>query len=186
MRRVGVGVHEEDRHGFDAERLDLAGERRQRGGVERRDDLALAADALGHLEPKRARDQRLVAAIVQVERIGPVAARDFEHVAKSGRGDEGRLGALALDQRIDDEGGAVVDETRLVRRQLHLVEAVEDPFDEISVGRRALGVSDAAAIVVVRDEISEGTADIDGDSKSHFGRPSSKYPGQTYAGHWPL
>ncbi len=168
VRRVGVGVHEEDRDRFDAERFDLAGERRQRGGVERRDDLALAADALGHLEPQRARDQRLVAAIVQVERVGPVAARDFEHVAKARRRDEGRLGALALDQRIDDERGAVVDETRLVRRELHLVEAVEDAFDEISVGRRALGVGDAVVLVVVRNEISEGTADIDGDGKGHF------------------
>ena len=112
--------------------------------------------------------KRLVAAIVQVERIGPVAARDFEHVAKTRCRDKRRLGALALDQRIDDEGGAVVDEARLVRRQLHLVEAVEDAFDEISVGRRALGVGDAVAVVVVRNEISEGTADIDGDGKGHF------------------
>ena len=61
-----------------------------------------------------ARDQRLVAAVVQVERIGPVAARDLQHVAEALGGDQRGLGALALDQRVDDQRGAVIDEARRV------------------------------------------------------------------------
>jgi hypothetical protein len=66
--------------------------------------------------------------------------------------------------------------------KLHLIEAVEDAFDEIAVGRRALGVGDAVVLVVVRNEVGEGTADIDGDGKGHFGIPALRiWPGG--AGH---
>ena len=47
--------------------------------------VAAGADALVDLEAQFARDQRLVAPVVQVERIGPVAARDLEHVAEAAR-----------------------------------------------------------------------------------------------------
>ena len=49
---------------------------------------------------------------MQVERVGPVAARDLEHVAEARGGDQRRLGALALDQRIDDQRRAMIDEIR--------------------------------------------------------------------------
>ena len=42
VRRIGVGVHEEDRDRLDGQLLELRGERRERRLVERRDDLALA------------------------------------------------------------------------------------------------------------------------------------------------
>ena len=70
----------------------------------------LLSSPLGTSKPQLARDQRLVAPIMQVEGIGPVAARDFEHIAETLAGDQRGLRAVALDQGIDDQRGAVIDE----------------------------------------------------------------------------
>jgi hypothetical protein len=39
---------------------------------------------------------------MKVKRIGPVAASDFQNIAKALTGDQGCLRALALNQRVDD------------------------------------------------------------------------------------
>ena len=168
MRGVGIGVHEEDRDRLDASLLQRLRKRRQRRDIERGYDLALASDAFRYLETQRARDQRLVAAVMQVEWIGPVAARDLQHVAEALGGDERGLGALALDQRVDDQRGAVIDEARGGRIEFYLAEAVEDADNQVFVGGRALGVDDPVVVVVIRDEVGKGAADIDGHGKGHF------------------
>ena len=55
----------------------------------------------------------------------------------------------------------------IARREPRLAQAVDDPCDEIAVGRRALGVAHLAGREVVGDEIGERAADIDGDDESH-------------------
>ncbi len=168
MRRIGVGVHEEDRDRLDAKLFQLLGQRGQRRDIKRRDDLAIAADPLRHLETQHARNERLVASIVQIERIGPVAARDLEHVAEALGGEERGLGALALDQRVDHQRGAVVDEACGMGVELRLGEAVEHAVNQVAVGSRALGVGDPMGIGVVGHKIGEGAANVDGNGIGHF------------------
>ena len=166
--RIRVRVHEKDGDRLDAERLKLMGERGERSDIEWHHDLTPAANPLGHLEPQLARDQWFVAAVVQVEGVGSVAARDFEHIAKPCCRNERGLRAFALDQRVDDQGRAVIDEIGCARRELHLVEAVEDAFNEISIRGRAFGIDDPVTVVIIRDEIGEGATDIDGNGEGHF------------------
>src|SRR5262249_4027843 len=79
VRWIGVGVHEEDRDRLNAEALEVLGQCAERGDVERRHDLTGAPDALGDLEAELAWDQRLVAAVVEIEWIGAGAAGGLPH-----------------------------------------------------------------------------------------------------------
>ena len=152
MRRVDIRVHEEDRHRLDAEFSDFVGEFFQRRQIERRDDFSLAAHPLRHFEAKLARNQRFVALVMQVERIGPVAARDFQNVAKPLARNQRGLRAFALNQRIDDQGRAVIDERGFGRLDFGFVETVENALDKIIVGGRALGVDHFVVFVIEGDQ----------------------------------
>src|SRR5690606_26868444 len=116
------------------ERLEPARERGEFSLVERGHDSAAGVDALGHLEAQLARDQRLVALIIEVKRIGPVRARDLQHIAEALGGYQSGPGAAALDQRIDDQRRAVIEEARVGRRNAALFEAIQNAFDEVPVG----------------------------------------------------
>ena len=102
---------------------------------------------------------------MQVERVRPVGAGDLQNVAEALRRDERRLRAAALDEGVDDERRAVIDELRLRRPQIGLAEAIENTFDEIVIGRRAFGADDFLRLAVVADQIREGPADIHGDGE---------------------
>jgi hypothetical protein len=77
------------------------------GGVERLDDVALGVEALVHLESQRARDERLGQDHEQVVDVVAHLACHLEHVLEPGGRDHGRGRALALDQGVGDQGGAV-------------------------------------------------------------------------------
>ena len=82
------------------------------------------------------------------------------------RGEQRGLGADALQQRVDDQRGAMLDEARLPRLELRLANAVEDRLAQAAIGGRAFGVGDRAGRDVAGDEVGEGAADIDGDDVS--------------------
>ena len=92
---------------------------------------------------------------------------DFKNIPEAGRCDKRRLGAVPLDQGVDNKSCAVVEKASFLRLYPRLRKAIHDSLDEISVRRRALGVDDASALVVVGNQISERAADIDSDSKTH-------------------
>ena len=143
-----------------AEHLELA-------DGERRPHLARPVDPLGHLETQLARNQRRLAMEAQIERLRAVAAADLQQVAKALGGEQRSLGADALQQRVDDERGAVLDEARLARVERSLADAVEDRFAQPIIGGRAFGVGDRAGLDIAGDEVGEGAADIDGDDIWH-------------------
>ena len=82
VRRVGVGVHEEHRDRLDARVLSRRATAASSASSSGVITSPAALDALVDLEPELARDQRLVAEEREIERIGPVAARDLQHVAE--------------------------------------------------------------------------------------------------------
>ena len=69
-----------------------------------------------------ARDDRLVSLIMEIKWIRTIAARDFENVAEAGTRHQRRLGALTLDEGINDERRAVVDQTHVGGAELGLGE----------------------------------------------------------------
>ena len=104
---------------------------------------------------------------MEIEGIGPVAAGDFQNVAKTFAGNQRSLRAFALDQGIDHQRRAVIDQRRFGGFDLGFVETVENPLDEIVVGGRALGVDNFLVCVIEGDQIGKRAADIDGDGVAH-------------------
>jgi hypothetical protein len=75
--------------------------------VERGFDLAVAQHALLDLVAQRPLDQRLVLAEEQIVGVRPVDAADLVDVAEALGDEERGLGARALQDGIDGDGGAV-------------------------------------------------------------------------------
>jgi hypothetical protein len=71
-----------------------------------------------------------------------------------------------VQQRVDDQRGAVLDEICFARVDPGLADAIEDRLTEPIVGGRALGVGDRAGLDVAGDEVGEGAADINGNDVS--------------------
>ena len=76
--------------------------------VKRKDDPALRVDALGHVETQLARNQRLEAA-GQAPAARPGAPAELEGIAESAGCHQPALRALALQDRVGGDGGAVHD-----------------------------------------------------------------------------
>jgi hypothetical protein len=167
-----VGVEEADRQRLDPVALQCLGQRAERGLVEPRPLPTGAIDALFDLEAPFARYQRWLAMEAQVERLGPIAASDLEDVAKALGGEQGGAGAGALQQRVDDERRAVLDESRAPRLELRLANAVENRLAQLPIRRRAFGVGDCAGFDIAGRKIGKGSADIDGDDIGHGGEIS--------------
>ena len=142
MRGIKVGIHEKDGDGLDVEPLDPRRQFLEGRDVQGCDDLAGGADALGHLEAEVTGHQGLVTPVIEVERVGAVGAGDLQHVAKALGGNQRGPGALALDQRIDDQRGAVIKQAGLPGPDPGILETLEDSFDEIAICGGALGVDD--------------------------------------------
>ena len=104
---------------------------------------------------------------MKIKRIGSIAARDFENVTEARAGNQCRLGAAALDERIDDQRGAVVDKIGFTGDHFGLLKTIENSLHEIIVSGRALRVDHLLGFMIEGDEIGEGAADIDGDCVSH-------------------
>jgi len=115
-----------------------------------------------------------VAATARHERRGPavqhvvhpqeVAAADLQDVAEAPRGHEAGRGALALEQRVDPDGGAVDDEATVGEPHAGLIHAAQDSGEELAGRAERLGVDDGARRLVQRGEIREGAADVNADS----------------------
>ena len=172
VRRIRIGMKKTNGNRVDAESAQFGRERLYFGGIERHDDVAARIDAFVQLEAPRARDQGFVALEIEIERIRPVAPGDLEHVAEALRCDQRRARAVALDERVDHERRAVVDEFDVGRFEFHFCEALENAGSEVAVGRRALRVYDPVGRSVERHEIGERTADIDGHDVGQTSLPS--------------
>ena len=166
MRWVGVGMDE-----MDYQRLGAVLEQAVHGlphcrVVKRRQDPAGGIDALGHLGPEVARDQRLEAPGHPV-RIGASAATQFEHIAKACRGNQAATRPLALEHGVGGDSRAV--NQRGYRSEIGFEH--RQPGDEadrlVLGGRRHLGDAEHAALRIERQQVRERAADIDPDLPCH-------------------
>ncbi len=107
VRRIGIGVDEEHAR---RPRTALGQQRPRRRAhrieIDRRANGAVGERAFGHFEAQVARhDGHEIAA--QAPGAGPVAAAHLEHVAEACGGDDPDARALALEQRVGADGGAM-------------------------------------------------------------------------------
>ncbi len=107
MLVLGVAVEKQDRGRLHAEPRQRAAERFDLLLVQRRLDLAVGQHALLDLEAQRPLDQRLVLAEEEIVGVRPVDAADLIDVAEALGNEERGLGARALQDCIDGDGGAV-------------------------------------------------------------------------------
>ncbi len=130
--------------------------------IERTQDLAIGIDALIDLQAQLARDQGLEAAD---EAIGerPGSAAKLEDVTETLGRDQADPGDLALEQRIRRRRRPVHDGADLGKRRAGLGERIENAKGLVLDGRRHLGDTNFAALLVEQDEVGEGAADIDAD-----------------------
>ena len=166
VARVGVGVEQADRDRLDALGLEVVDDRR--AAPLRSSGCALAAvvrEPARHLAPQVARHERRRLHVVEVEVVGPVAARDLERVAEALGRDQRRLDALALGDRVDHERRAVREEAdRPSLGDAALRDHVEHAA--LEVGRRRVGLRGQdllpAGLGVGRegDEVGERPADV--------------------------
>ena len=89
----------------------------------------------------------------------------FENVAETLGGDEGGGGALAFDERVGGQGGAVDEDADIPEAQAGLAQHQFDAFDDAQF-RRAGGGEYLAAPAVqpgFEYDVSESTANIGGE-----------------------
>ena len=139
------------------------------GGLDllRRDrakDVAVAVGALVDGDPQMPRDQR--SRRIGPELVGrhPDVAAKLEHVAEAAGREQRGARALALDDRVRDQGGGVCDAARaghvLRVDGAECPQAFENGDRGVGRGRQALLDVDGAGALVVQDEIGERTPDV--------------------------
>ena len=98
----------------------------------------------------------------QVVSLWPVDAANFVDVAKPLRGDQGCLGASALEQRIDGHGGAMQKQIGLLKRRTGFDHPLIDAFNQVSGCRQAFAQTNSACGLVKNSNIGERSAHIGG------------------------
>jgi len=156
---VRVGVDEDDRQRRRAARQQGAALRLDGGDIDRHPDGAVREGAFGNLKAHVALGDG-DEITPQTPGVGPVAAAHFERVAESRRGDDADLRALAFQQRVGADSGAVNDRTETSNRS-EPVQALDESCRFVAaIGRHFRGRELPRGLVEKR-KIGEGTADID-------------------------
>lgn len=110
---IAVGVHEADRDRFDPVARQRAGNLAQPSFVERQEPLAAGVDPLAHFVAQMARHDRGRTLERQIIEVVARLVAHLEDVAEALGRDEADLGALALDDGVGHQRGAVDDAVEL-------------------------------------------------------------------------
>ena len=115
------------------------------------------------LMPKRRSvgDQRCDAIEEEIVKLGSGLASDLDGIFESGGGDERGAGAIALEERVGSNGGAVQEDDRFFGSDFP--EGIGDSLR--GVGRRGENLQHAKAAGFHPDTVGESAAGIDGDAK---------------------
>ena len=180
VRRIAVAVQEADRH-----RLDGFGPQ-PRDGVLERGRIERHATALPRRRRSRtpsrrcARHQRHRRRHAQVIAILLQAFAHLEDVAMAFGGEHAHLRALALEQRIGRDRGAVDDALgiaqQLAPRRAEPARQLVQPLEQAEPGIRRRGRGLGAgrlSVRVDRHQVGEGAADVDADDVAHAASPAS-------------
>ncbi len=164
MSRVAVGVKQAHRHRLHTRGAKPWEEIVHLGERERRALVAVRHEAGGQAQPQRRRDERV--GFLERQVVGVVARLppDLERVLVAGRGDESGRRALALDERIGNEGRAVDDVAHVARRHAGPGEGsphgVEDTRRRLLRGGQNLLHHGAGPARVEEHDVGERSSDV--------------------------
>ena len=96
----------------------------------------------------------------QIVGIGPVDAADLINIAETVGDDQCRLGAGALQDRVDGEGGAVQEDTGVGKFRIGLGDSGLDAFHQCVGRRQRLAQPQPAGCRIKRRDIGKCAADI--------------------------
>ena len=166
VRRVRPGMQEAHRDG-----LDPGGAHRQPGAahallVQRAQHRAVGGDTLAHRVAQRARHQHRGGLDVDVVGVAALLVAHLEHVAEALGGQQRGARALALDQRVGRERGAVDEQPHLAGAHAGLGQQALHPFQHRELGRarRRQHLAGVAARGRLEDDVGEGAADVGGQA----------------------
>ena len=132
-------------------------------------DFTVAAGAFVNPEAQIFGDKRLDAIEEKIVKFGPGLAADLDDVFKAGGRDQGHAGALALQQSVGADGGAV--QKNHLAWQADLFQGFDDGLRRIARSRKNFEHADSSALDP--DAVGESAAGVDGDLE----RRSSWAPG---------
>ena len=161
---ISIGVQKQDGDAFDA--VESLGEPPKRRLVQGRADLALGVHALRHFETFGPLDQRHVFLEIKVIGVRPVDPADFIDVAEPLGDDQRRIGAGALQDRVDGDGGAVEEQRGIGVFEARLGDAAADAVDEGGWGRQGFSPGKPARSFVERGDIGKRAAYVCSNSYS--------------------
>ena len=180
VRRIAIGMQQRQHDALGAQRDGLVERAAQAGGIERPVDGAVGQYAFAHRQHAVARDQRLRPSRHQVIRIGHLEPRQFQHVDEILRREQAEANALALDHRVDADGGAVREIADVLRLDAEAAAELRQPGNDLAAGllrrRQYLQRRQTACRLVEGAEIREGATDVDADSIAHRCIPSVVRP----------
>jgi len=175
---VAVGVDQAHRQRLDPGAAQLGQRSPDLLRIEPLDHPAVAGDALVDLQAQPPRHQR--SGVFGEDVVGVVAqlAAEFEHVPEPLRGDQTGEGALAFDDGVDHQRGAVDD---LVDVRLPAGDLVEQRADALLHGiggvcrrRQAFMDIKLPGLIVDQHEVREGAPDVAAETVETFGHKTPK------------
>ena len=128
------------------------------------DDAARSIHPLMHLGTQGTRDHRIGAGCGEVVQVVAQLARNLDHIAKAGGGDEAGAGALALDHQVGDRRGGTGHHLAQLRQRdavllQHALQTGADGTDHIIMVAQHLGGMNAP-VTAQQHQIGEGATDV--------------------------
>ena len=170
---VGERVDQRDGERFDVLRAEGAQFVAQLRFVQRRDHVALGADALVRLDRQRERRhrQRLVVDDPAAEAARHEAACDLQHLPIALGGDEAHARAGAREHRVGRDGGAVHDVVDFLGgdrgEAADALDAAQHALRLVVRRGGHLGLPRLPRLFVHQQQVGEGPAHVDAESVSH-------------------
>ena len=166
MGIIYVGMQEADGDGFDVCAFYFFDQVAKTLEIERRFDLPLRGHPFRHRKAQLARHQRRRQLEVEVVVLVALLVAHLEHVAKALGGDERGARALALDQRVGGERGAVHQDADIPGGERRGGEHFRDSFEHSRLGRARRGqhLGRMAPAGVLQHDVGEGAADVGGEA----------------------
>ena len=179
--RVDGRVEETDGHGLDVFVGDKPGDRADKGGrIERHPHPAIGADPLPDLDAQPTRHQRRGIACAQVVHIVAPLERDIENIGEPCGYQHGGPGALAFDQRIGHQRGAVDDAVDFGDADAGLAQQDRYPRQHRlrRIPRRGELLVDVqfSAALIECGEVRERAADVDPEAPVAFSHGCAGLP----------
>ena len=160
---IDIGVDEADRDRLDALCLDSPRDTTRLCLVERTKIFAFRGKPTGECETKAPGHDGFGALLAQREKMLAPLPADFDDVPKAFGRDDSNRRIAPLDQCVGGGRGAVDQDADVGRLDSRRIERVEHADRPVLRGRQNLGRGRFSRLVVRREQVGEGSSDINAD-----------------------